>query len=113
MLIHQDYASSLRATLKSHDITSVPFDPADPKNLNDPQYAELEEDEHRSKAQKLQKGRLLRALRHVQVHVFYPLAYTLIDQGWLSLEGVKELVVEINALQTEEEGQDSSSEMDL
>ncbi|KAI9477918.1 MAG: hypothetical protein EXX96DRAFT_459652, partial [Benjaminiella poitrasii] len=86
LLVHNDYASDLRALFAAAGITPLSdFDPLDPKHLDDPRLVSLTTDELVQKALSVHQGRLQRALKFIRsIPIRHAVAADFCARAWIS-----------------------------
>ncbi|KAI9480248.1 MAG: hypothetical protein EXX96DRAFT_537536, partial [Benjaminiella poitrasii] len=93
LLVHNDYASDLRALFAVAGITPLSdFDPLDPKHLDDPRLVSLTTDELVQKALSVHQGRLQRALKFIRsIPIRHAVAADFCARAWISEDQLREI----------------------
>ncbi|KAI9490831.1 hypothetical protein BDB00DRAFT_734334, partial [Zychaea mexicana] len=92
ILVHNDYAPTVKEKLQSINIKTTTFDPLDPKNIHDPKYKDESRDTKAQIALELQYQRALRSLQYIREPVKYAVARAFHDCGWIATEDLKEIL---------------------
>ncbi|KAG2187141.1 hypothetical protein INT44_004811 [Umbelopsis vinacea] len=85
LLVHVQYAPTVREVLAKHEIKPTEFVPTDPKHIADPKHATLSGSDRQLLANSIHANRMMRTLRYMRPEVATAVGRYFVDQKWLTL----------------------------
>ena len=86
LLVHVQYAPTVRDILGKHGLKPIEFDPTDSNHIADPKHATLAADDRQQLAKRIHANRMLRTLQHMRPELSTAVGRYFVDQQWLTLE---------------------------
>ncbi|KAG2178936.1 hypothetical protein INT43_001783 [Umbelopsis isabellina] len=85
LLVHVQYAPTVRQVLEKHDIKSVDFEPTDPAHIADPKHDTLSASDRQQLANSIHANRMMRTLKYMRSEIATAVGRYFVDQKWITL----------------------------
>jgi hypothetical protein len=86
LLVHVQYAPTVREVLAKHGLKPLEFNPTDPSHIADPKHATLSASDRQQLANSIHANRMMRTLQYMRPEVATAVGRYFVDQQWLTLE---------------------------